>query len=57
MRHDLAHGLHRVEQTNVRVIAEHVIEGALAVNQLQLVEFHILRSLLELALLLEDLLL
>ena len=54
---DLSCRLHGVQQTHVGVVSEHVIEGVLAIDQLQLVELHVLGSLLQLALLGENLVL
>ena len=57
LRTHLLHRLHRIEQTHVRVIAKHVVKRMLTINQLQLVEFHVLGRLLELTFLCQYLLL
>ena len=54
---DLRDGLHRVHESNAWLVSEHVIEGLLAIDQLQLVELHVLRRLLQVSLPLHDLIL
>ena len=50
----LRSGLHWIHQTDIRVIAEHVIEGMLAIDKFQFVELHVLCCFLEIAFFLKN---
>ena len=50
---DLGGRLHRIDQAYIRVVPKHIVIAVLAVDQLELVELHVLGCLLEVSLLLQ----
>ena len=49
--------LHRINQADVRIVAKHIVERVLTINQLKLVELHVLCCLLKIGLLRQNLVL